>query len=188
MQRKASLLIAIIFIVCAVPLIAQDTLYDSKDARLQCTFQYPAAWKMYTGEGRHAKYATFDLIGPANAEQTYSSHISITAIDPASTRGKTPNEYLDHLTDSAKLLYEHYEIVNRSNSVFWGQAVPTIDVAYALPLPFTSEKYSWTIIREHKAVTLNGGKIWTFVYAADADEYDKYFPIFQHLMDTFFFK
>ncbi|HZV13011.1 MAG TPA: hypothetical protein VFA55_07325 [Candidatus Kapabacteria bacterium] len=170
------------------PLLAQDTLFDSSDPKLPCTFQYPISWTKTKSEGVKEQYSEYDLTGPVNAEKTYSAHISMTAMDPASAKGKTPNEYLDRFLDSVKALHDHYEVLSRTNTVFWGQSVPTIDVAYAIPLPYGSAKFTWTIIRERRAVTVNNGKLWTFVYAADKDDFDKYVSVYQHLMETFFFK
>lgn len=175
--------------MCVVtPLLAQDTLFDSNNPKLPCTFQYPVTWTKTISEGVKEQYASYDLTGPVNAAKTFSAQISIAAMDPATAKGKTPNEYIDHFLDSAKALHDHYEVLNRSNSVFWGQSVPTIDVAYAVPLPFGSAKYTWTLIRERRSVTINNGKLWTFIYSADKDDFDKSLPVFQHLMETFFFK
>jgi len=167
---------------------AQDTLYDSQNPKLPCTFQFPRTWSISESDGTTEPYSEYDLLGRANKQKTFSTHISVSITDAAVAKATNLNDYLDRFTERAKQLYDRYEVVRRIKTQVWGQSVPTLDIAYALPLPIEQTTNTWTIILERRAVILNNGKLWTFIYSADANDYEASLPVFQHFLDTFFFK
>lgn len=166
---------------------AHDTVDNSPHPILQCTMQYPTSWKFQIVEGMSEKYSAFDLIGPANGANTVHAHIAISAAANKDAGFATPVEYFDAFLDKSKTLTGKIELIKRANISYWGEAVPYIDVMYMLPVPLESAAFTWTTIRERKYAINHGGMLWTFIFSADAADYEKYAPVFQHLMDTFFF-
>lgn len=182
--------VAFVIALCAFAgrVEAQDTLFDSQHPVLKCTMQYPTAWKLNVVEGTTEKYNAYELVGPANGAGTYCAHITISASTMKESGYASAPEYFEAFLDKMKKLASRWDLLKRGNISYWGEAVPYLDIAYALPLPLGSAAYNWTPVKERRYAINHEGMMWTFSYTADVLDYDKYEPIFQHLMDTFFFK
>jgi hypothetical protein len=144
---------------------------------------YPSSWRLAQERGRLEPYAGVRLLGPRNAEDTYTASITARgrlAPHGAESAGKTAEEsarlYASQLIDGSVV-----ESDTRRRQ--WGADVADVTVAYTIPpLHRRGLKPLPVPVRTRTLFIRRGEYAYQIAYSADAREYDAHRDEFDALL------
>ena len=161
--------------------------YQSQDSRLAMTFQYPSGWSVQEEEGKLELYSQVRLMGPRNAEDTYSPFIAV-RVSPALEAGGRHR-------DAAELAQYHAahqppgaRVTRDATQTVVGASAHDVTMTYTIPPLHHRGLKALSIPVTTRTLFLQRGLyLYELIYSADAREYERHAPVFEHVLQTFRF-
>lgn len=162
-----------------------ENMYQGTAPELRVTFSYPDQWPLHEEHGKVESYQAVRIMAPRNADDTYTSHISVYGAPLKSHGGKFDSaeermdQYKRHLLPGAQVIAEGARQVGglQATDLFVSYTIPAIHHKgiKAAPVP----------VKERKVVVAHPPYLYELSYTADALEYDRYADQFERLLESF---
>ena len=165
--------------------MGQEKTYTGTQPELHVTFQYPETWPLHEEQGKLERYQLVRIMGPRNAEGTYTARLSAQGRPRKSAGGQYDSaeelagHYQQHLLPEAKILAEQRTTV---------AGVPAIDLTVEYTSPAIHHKGLRAVavpVRERKIFFEKAAYLYELSYTADAGEYDRSAAAFDQLLQSF---
>jgi PsbP-like protein len=144
-----------------------------ENSKLKINIQYPSNWQK---EERLNDFVTF--IAPIGdiGQYRYPAGLGISSINLGNVSLETiKNVHIKNMTDNLK----DFQLIESSDTVL-------VDKRPAKKIIFTAT--DGEVKRQSlQLITKNNDKIYLFTYKADVDQYDKYFPTIQTMLNSIIF-
>ena len=144
-----------------------------ENSKLKINIQYPSNWQK---EERLNDFVTF--IAPIGdiGQYRYPAGLGISSISLGNVSLETiKNIHIKNMTDNLK----DFQLIESSDTVL-------VDKRPAKKIIFTAT--DGEVKRQSlQLITKNNDKIYLFTYKADVDQYDKYFPTIQTMLNSIIF-
>lgn len=144
-----------------------------ENSKLKINIQYPSNWQK---EERLNDFVTF--IAPIGdiGQYRYPAGLGISSINLGNVSLETiKNVHIKNITDNLK----DFQLIESSDTVL-------VDKRPAKKIIFTAT--DGEVKRQSlQLITKNNDKIYLFTYKADVDQYDKYFPTIQTMLNSIIF-
>ena len=159
-----------------------ERLYRGTAPLLAFSLIYPAQWRLTEERGRQEPYTQVRLLGPRNAEDTYTAYITVRGVLPDPEGG--PEESLDErvrrYTDT---LLEGTAIESVQPTAFEQGQARELVVSVTIPPLFRSGLKPLPIPVKTRTVFLRRGRAYyEIAYSADAREYAAHLQVFERLL------
>jgi hypothetical protein len=182
---RPALAVAAAILVCASAFAADFEVYHGGDGLLAARFEYPAGWKARKGSGRLDRFDQVLILGPRNADDTYTTALVVTASPPKAKGGRFAGarEAAEH---QVATLPSGGQTVARSAARVDGAGAVDVTVRYVIPpLRLKGLKPKEIPVRTRSAYFEKGGRIFELSYTADEREFDAHAAAFDRLVATF---
>ena len=157
------------------------SMYTGNDATFPIRFEAPDGWKATEESGTVDSYRAIRLLGPRNAEDTYTSAITIRQSPVKAQGGKfaSGEELMEHA-----LAHQLSGSTTEARTVTTVAETPAIDVtvAYTVP-PLRLPKLTPLPIpvKTRTLVLVKGSYVYEVIYTADAREYSRHASVFERV-------
>lgn len=164
------------------------TAYRGQEPGLTLTFQYPAAWRLQEERGKVDKYRQVRVLGPRNADATYTCYVTVRSSPQQSHGGKY--ERVEELVRNYK---DHQFVgsvveVDRRKTVA-GVSAYDLTVSYTVPPQHKPNLKPIPIPVKTRTVFLEKSPyLYELRYSADAREYGQHSQAFERLLKTLRFQ
>ena len=161
--------------------------FHSDEPPLAVSLSYPRSWRLVEERGRAEPYAAVRLLGPRNAEDTYTAYITVRgSLLPPATRADDADgpaaRYLARLIDGTAV-----ESDTRRRQ--WGTEVRDLTVAYTVPPLHRAGLRPLPIpVRTRTLFLRRGDHAYEIAYSADAREYASHLAAFDELLTSLRFQ
>ncbi len=167
----------------------EGTVFRGEEPPLSVSLAYPPSWRLVEERGRAEPYAALRLLGPRNAEDTYTAYISVRGSPlPPEARaadedpGDPARRYLSQLIDGTA-------VESDARRRQWGTDVRDLTVAYTVPPLHRSGLKPVPIpVRTRTLFLRRGGYAYQVAYSADAREYAAHLGEFDALLASLRFR
>jgi hypothetical protein len=171
-----------------VPPRPGERAYRGATPPLALSLAYPSDWRLTEEAGRREPYAQLRLLGPRNAEDTYTAYIAVRGVAPEAERGagesldERVRRYADELLDGATI-----ESVQPA-SLQQAEARELVTL-FTVPPLFRSGLKPLPIPVKTRAVFVHRGPYrYELIYSADAREYAAHAPAFDRVLASLRFR
>lgn len=130
-------------------------------------------------------YQAVRIMAPRNADDTYTSHISVQG-SPLKPQGGTFNNTEEWVGHYKRHLLPDAEIIAEAQREVGGLKATDLVVSYTIPaIHHKGIKAAAVHIKERKIVMASPPHLYEVSYIADHREYDRYAGIFERLLESF---
>lgn len=164
------------------------TVYRGADSALGVSLEYPPSWRLVEEQGRVEPYAAVRLLGPRNAEDTYTASMTVRGwlmpreADQAEDADEQVRRYTSQLIDGALVESD----VRRRQ---WGTEVRDLIVAYTVPPLHRSGLQPVPIpVRTRSLFLRRREYAYHVAYSADAREYAAHEDAFDAVLASLRFR
>ena len=157
--------------------------YTSADPELPVAFQYPSGWRIDEERGAVDVYHQVRLRGPRNQEDTYTAYLLVRSTplherDAAEGVRGFMTRYTSHLPEGAA-------IDSRAAQQLAGLTAEDLMVSYTIPPLHRAGRAPRAIpVRTRTLVAAKDGRLYEFVYSADARAYTDSAGAFERVSRT----
>lgn len=171
-----------------VPPRPGERVYRGATPPLALSLVYPSDWRLTEEAGRRERYAQLRLLGPRNAEDTYTAYIAVRGVAPDAESGAGESldarvrRYADELLDGTTI-----ESVQPA-SLQQAEARELV-ASFTVPPLFRSGLKPLPIPVKTRAVFVHRGPYrYELIYSADAREYAAHAPAFDRVLASLRFR
>ena len=164
-----------------------ERVYHGTTPPLVVSLAYPSAWRLTEEVGSRERYAQVHLLGPRNAEDTYTAYIAVRGVVPDGEGAmggldERVRRYADELLEGTTI-----ESL-RPTSLQHAEARDLL-VAFTVPPLFHPGLKSLPIPVKTRTVFLRrGAYLYEVIYSADAREYAAHAPAFERVLASLRFR
>ena len=167
---------------------AETADYRGQEPPLALSLDYPPSWRLTEEHGRTEPYAALRVLGPRNAEDTYTAQMVVRgSVLPRDEHG---TESLDERVRryTAQLLDES-TVESEARRRQWGAEVRDVTVVYTVPPLHRSGLKPLPIsVRARTVFLQRDGYAYDITYSADAREYASHQEAFDELLASLRFR
>ena len=159
-----------------------ERLYRGTAPLLAVRLIYPAQWRLTEERGRQEPYTQVRLLGPRNAEDTYTAYITVRGVlpDPGGGPGESLDERVRRYIDT---LLEGTAIESVQPTAFEPGEARELVISVTIPPLFRSGLKPLPIPVKTRTVFLRRGRAYyEIAYSADAREYAAHLQVFERLL------
>ena len=172
---------------CEAALTARhgETMYRGTAPELRVSFSYPEQWPLHEEHGKMEPYQAVRIMAPRNAEDTYTSHISVqgSPLKPQGGKFESAEERVDHYKQH---LLPDAEIIAEAQREVGGLKATDLVASYTISaILHKGIKAAAVHIKERKIVMASPSYLYEVSYTADQREYDRYADVFDQLVKSF---
>lgn len=155
---------------------------------LALSFVYPADWRLTTETGARERYVQLRLLGPRNAEGTYTAYITVRGVPPDAEGGAM--ESLDEwVTRYTNQLLEGAAVESIETGQLQDAETRDLVVSFTVPPLFRSGLKPLPIPVKTRTVFLqHGSSRYACSYSADAREYAAHVQVFDWVLASLRFQ
>lgn len=157
--------------------------YKSSDPAFNFTFEYPETWKMLESRGKTENYAMVHAIGPRDEQKEFSVGFFITIKEAGDQT--TDELLLKHIKSVER--FKDFRVIKQRKKHVAGQPNPSAVYQYTMNLPLHKLNAKQEIMREESGFLVKEGKSYNLNFLGTEEQFEKYKPVFQKLLNTFRF-
>ncbi len=161
-----------------------ENMYQGTAPELRVTFSYPDQWPLHEEHGTVESYQAVRIMAPRNADDTYTSHISVYGAPLKSHGGKFDSA--EERVEQYKRLLADAQIIAETQREVGGLKATDLVVSYTIPaIHHKGLKAVPVPVKARKVVIAHGPYLYELNYVADSREYDRYADMFERLLESF---
>ena len=149
------------------------------------TFEYPGNWVKGVDRGAHEPYWQVVMLGPRNAEDTYSASLTVRLLPSASVGGQFKN--LDALVKERKRRQSRnsgFTVVLEGPLQVAGTPAQELLYSIVVPLSTPARKAAPAVLQSHEVRLSVRGHLYELIYTADQRDFEAYHKVFTHLLES----
>ena len=159
--------------------------YTGTEPALRVRFDYPAGWPFHEERGTVERYSQVRIVGPRNAENTYTPYFSVSG-SPLKSSGGTYQDAAEAVAHYTQHVLPGSQIVSERPTTVAGMKATELIIASTMPaIHHKGIKAMAVPLMERTIFLEHGPYLYEMTCSADAREYDHHRTAFQHLLDTF---
>lgn len=146
--------------------------------------QYPEGWTIQEERGQREPYLQVRFRGPRNPDQTYTAYISVRESPLAAYGGKfegvdaAVDFFLSHLLSDARVKAKTQKLIGGIQAI-------DLSVAYTIPpLRRPTLRAQPIPVVTRSLFVEKSPYLYELIYSADEQEFPRYLPSFEHLLET----
>ena len=159
-----------------------ERVYRGTTPPLAVSLAYPSEWRLTEEMGSRERYAQVRLLGPRNAEDTYTTYIAVRGVVP--DEEGAPVEGLDErVRRYANELLDGTSLESIQPTSLQHAEARDLVVAFTVPPLFRSGLKALPIPVKTRALFLRrGAYLYELIYSADARDYAAHAPVFERVL------
>lgn len=158
--------------------------YSGQEGRVPVRFQYPNGWRVVEEQGQHERYHQVRLLGPRNAEDTYTCNMSVRR-SPLKPYGGTHASAADLIARYKAYAWRDATIGADRSTTVSGFAAHDLTASYVVPPPHQPELKAIAIpVTTRLLVIERPDSVYEIMYSADAREFAQHAPVFERLLNS----
>ena len=155
---------------------------------LPFTFDYPVGWSAGEEQGKHSPYQQVLVLGPRNAQDTYTAGFIVRLLPTKAAGGTHANaDELVHWRRTQVVREDTYEWVKDQPIELLGMKGTELEFRSEMKLPPHGTQGGTAIptsVTTRAIVLSHGNRLVELQYSADAHDYERYRPAFEHLLSS----
>ena len=157
--------------------------YRGRRFSVPFTFDYPRNWVAGEEEGRSEPYQQIVILGPRNAQDTYSAGLTIRILPTRAAGGSYADlSELAQWRRSQHAQTKDAVILKEQMAHVGGLSGTELEVESHAALPPRALEQHRTTLRTHLVMLAKGDRLYEFSYSADAHDYPRYHSAFDRLL------
>lgn len=161
--------------------------YRSTAPELPLTFDLPEGWRVSEEAGKIDRYREIIVMGPRNAEDTFSASISVRS-EPKKAKGGRFSTLEELVSSHEKHLFGNPKVLAKQATKVSGAKAVDFLATYTIPaMRLKGLKPKPIPVKARTVFLEKGGRFYRLSYKADEREFSSHEVRFRRLVETFQF-
>ena len=165
-----------------------ERVYRGSAPPLDLSLAYPSQWRLTEEAGSRERYVQMRLLGPRNAEDTYTANITVRGVVPGG-EGTVVEDLDERVRRYADELLDGTTVESIQPTSLQHAEARDLLVSFTVPPLFHPGFKSLPIPVKTRTVFLRrGAYLYEVIYSADAREYAAHAPAFERVLASLRFR